>query len=201
MPKSFLQIHSKAIGKTLLALLCGIFFINISIIVIYLIVGLNCYLSEPGEDIPSQFVTFEYFFQGLGYLSILMIIAFCAVLLYNYTLGRIQKTPIAQPTSPLQNLTKEQEQRIIDTLKTFAQPLPGKSKLNRARTTQFLRALTELGYIDANLDGKIIMPWVEYVTGYTDGEPGHFNDQYRKASKLDSNVRQYMEEITQHLNA
>ena len=201
MPKSLIQIQSKAIGKTLLALLCGIFLVNISIILIYLIVGLNCYLSEPGEDIPSQFVPFASFFQGLGYLSILMIIAFCAVLLYNYTLGRIQKTPIAQPTSPLQNLTKEQEQRIIDTLKTFAQPLPGKSKLNRARTTQFLRALTELGYIDANLDGKIIMPWVEYVTGYTDGEPGHFNDQYRKASKLDSNVRQYMEEITQHLNA
>ena len=81
MSKSFLQIQSKAIGKTLLALLCGIFLVNISIILIYLIVGLNCYLSELGEDIPSQFVTFEYFFQGLGYLSILMIIAFCDFLL------------------------------------------------------------------------------------------------------------------------
>lgn len=184
-------------AKILTVLIASLFALVLGVVIVCLIDLWD--VKQLGAEYETSLVTT---ILGTTFLvcCYLVIVAMIAILIYYFLIRKTTAKLFAQPNSPLQNLTKDQERCIIDTLKTFAQPLPGKSKLNRARTTQFLRALTELGYIDANLDGKIIMPWVEYVTGYIDGELGHFNDQYKKASTFDKNVKLYMTQITQLLN-
>lgn len=186
--------------KILTALNAALFAFALGIILVSLIDYID--LLESGSDYKTSLIT-TILGITLIVCSYLVIVAMVAIWIYHFLMRKMaakSAAPQAQNESPLQGLSKKQEQQVIAALKTIAQPLPNKTKLNRARTTQFLRALTELGYIDANLDGKILMPWVETVTGYIDGEPGHFNDQYRKASILDSNVKKRMEEITQLLN-
>ncbi len=200
---NYLRISDPKLNKIFLGICAAIFAIASVILFIVVIELVSMGVADPGQDIPSLFPRLEPYIEFIVGIYILLFIAFLTVVIYNYAINKEkanEKQRKVETTSPLLGLSKEQEQQIIAALKTIAQPLPGKTKLNRARTTQFLRALTELGYIDANLDGKIIMPWVESVTGFEDGEPGHFNDQYKKASTFDKNVKAYMKQITQLLH-
>ncbi len=201
--KNFLRINDPKLNKIFWWICAAIFAIAAVVLAIVVIELISMSVAKPGLDVASLFPRLEPFVESVVGVCLLLFIAFLTVVIYNYVFNKNQaceEQRKVEISSPLQGLSKEQEQQVIAALKTIAQPLPGKTKLNRARTTQFLRALTELGCIDANLDGKILMPWVESVTGFEDGEPGHFNDQYRKASILDSNVKKRMEEITQLLN-
>ena len=200
---NFLKINDPKLNKIFWWICAAIFAIAAVVLALVVTVLVSMSVSKPGLDVASLFPRLEPFIESVVGVCLLLFIAFLTVVIYNYVINREranEEQRNAEIASPLQNLSKGQEQQIIAALKTIAQPLPSKTKLNRAPTAQFLRALTELGYIDSNLDGKIIMPWVETVTGYKDGEPGHFNDQYKKATAFDKNVKQYMEQITQLLN-
>lgn len=190
-----IHIYSRKIGHVLLALLCSAFVLSLAIIITISIVGIDQAVSEPGNDIPSIYVLFPYFYESLLVLLLLNCIALCAVALYNKMLLTKPKQVISPVETILQGAAKDHEQQIIDMLKTIAKPLPGKTKLNRAATAQFMRALTELDYIDSNLKATHILPWVEQVTGFEDGETAHFQAAYKKASKQDSNVQKIIAQL------
>lgn len=135
-------------------------------------------------------------------LLILLFIAFVTVYLYNYTVNKaasLNQQETLKIESPLTESAKSHEQQIIDLLKSIAKPSAGKQQLNRAPTAQFLRALTELGFLDANVSGPNLLAWVENVTGYKDkdDDSGHFFAAYNKPTKEDSKVRKYMDQIQQ----
>ena len=131
-----------------------------------------------------------------------MIMGFTAFVIYNYATNKEQyKEDVeqAKAESPLQGDAIEHEEEIIDLLTTIARPLPGRAKLNRARTAQFLRALMELGYIDKNTAGKTLMVWVETVTEYKDGNASHFQQAIKDATPQDSNVADFQKQILEIL--
>lgn len=160
---------------------------------------ISIFYSEPANQIDVLFKGFNGFLESLLGLFLLFFIGFASVVIYNYSINRenaeeSKKQEAAE--SPLTEEARKHEQEIIALLKTIAQPLPGKQKLNRARTAQFLRAMMELGYINHNTAGKLLMSWVESVTGYEDGNAGHFQQALNVATPQDSNVVDYCEQIT-----
>ena len=153
-------------------------------------------------DIASLFRGYDLFMEFLMTIFILVFLAFASVVVYNYATNRdkadTQKREI-EAQSPLLGAAKEHEDAIIESLKTIAKPTKGKTYLRRAGTVQFLRALAELGYMDANTSGSNMMAWVEMATGYKDKDKdsGHFFSAYNNTSIQDSKVLGFMEQIRQ----
>ena len=146
---------------------------------------------------------FGGFYRYMDFLLVLLLVLFMAIsiiVLYTY-LSYMQehrgKEETAKAESPLQGAAVEHEEQIIDLLMIIAKPLPGRAKLNRARTAQFLRALIELGYIDKNTAGRTLMAWVETVTEYKDGNASHFQQAIKDATPQDSNVLEFQNQIQQ----
>ena len=169
--------------------------------------GLGIVLIVDWWDVKEQGAAYETSLVtnivGITLLvcSQLVIVAMVAVSLYHL-LTKKSAAAQAQIESLLQGAAKDHEQQIIDLIKSVAKPSSGKEHLNRAPTAQFLRALTELGYLDANVTGPNLLAWVENVTGYKDKDEdsGHFFAAYNKPTKEDSKVRKYMDQIEQIVN-
>lgn len=159
-------------------------------------------ISDPGMDIASLFRGYELFLEFMMTIFVVVFMAFASVVVYNYATNRekadTEKREI-EAKSPLLGAAKEHEEKIIERLKAIAKPTNGKSYLRRAGTVQFLRALTELGYMDVNTSGSNMMAWVEMATGYKDKDKdsGHFFSAYNNTSKQDSKVTGFMEQIEQ----
>ncbi len=157
-------------------------------------------ISEPGMDISSLFVGYDFFMEFLMTIFMLVFLAFASVVVYNYATNRdkadTEKREI-EAQSPLLGVAKEHEEQIIECLKSIAKPTKGKSYLRRAGTVQFLRALTELGYMDANTSGANMMAWVEMTTGYKDKDKdsGHFYSAFNNTSNQDTKVLGFIEQI------
>lgn len=180
-------------------ILCSLILSISGILECLCITGLiSSYCSEPGMDIQSLFPFYMPFIIWGFAIIILMIMGFTAFVIYNYATNKEQYKEDVEQTkaeSPLQGDAIEHEEEIIDLLTTIARPLPGRAKLNRARTAQFLRALMELGYIDKNTAGKTLMVWVETVTEYKDGNASHFQQAIKDATPQDSNVAEFQKQI------
>ena len=99
--------------------------------------------------------------------------------------------------SPLIGVTKEQQTKIIEMLKSVAMPAPNKQTINQARTAKLIHALTDLGIIDSNRDSKHIMAWIEYATSYSAGETRVFNQARNAVKEGDPEVKKFLEQITQ----
>ena len=183
-----IQVHicSKRIGRCLLGTLCAIFTLSVAGLIIIFIGGIDNAISEPGTDMASN-PWFDIRIEIVFTLLLLAVITFFGILLYNHMLIRNANKPVI--TSILSGEAAKHEADIVALLKSVAKPLPGKDKLNRAATAQFMRALAELSYIDANLKAQHLLPWIEQVTNLTDGENGHFQAAYNKATALDTNVQ------------
>ena len=151
-------------------------------------------------DLSSLFVGYDLFMEFLMTIFMLVFLAFASVVVYNYTTNRekadTEKKEI-EAQSPLLGAAKEHEEEIIECLKSISKPTKGKSYLRRAGTVQFLRALTELGYMDVNTSGTNMMAWVEMATGYKDKDKdsGHFFSAYNNTSVQDTKVLGFMEQI------
>ena len=174
-----------------------------ALLLIMCIVSLiSLHVSEPGMDIASLFVGYDLFLELMMTIFVLVFLAFASVVVYNYATNRekadTEKREI-EAQSPLLGAAKEHEAEIIERLKSIAKPTKGKSYLRRAGTVQFLRALTELGYMDANTSGPNMMAWVEMATGYKDKDKdsGHFFSAYNNTSRQDTKVVGFMEQIEQ----
>lgn len=195
---NFFRSHSPRINKWFLISLSSLFSVAGVLLAICIAELISDAISEPGMDIASLFMGFDLFTELLLSVLLVVFIVFAAIVIYNYTLNReeyMAKQEATKSESPLQGAAAEHEEEIVTLLKTIAQPLPGKQKLNRAATAQFMRALAELSYIDANLKAQHLLPWIEQVTNLTDGENGHFQAAYNKATALDTNVQEYIRQI------
>lgn len=160
------------------------------------------WICGQGRGIFSSFEWFYTFSDILFAILLVLIIAFGTIIIYTYTTNRYKEVENRQEIiveSPLLGLAKEHEAEIIERLKTLAKPTKGKPNLRRAGTVHFLRALTILGYMDANTSGPNMMAWVEMVTGYKDKDvdSGHFFSAYNKTYEQDPKVRDYIRQIKQ----
>ena len=185
--------------KILTALNAALFAFALGIIFVSLIDYID--LMKSGSDYKTSLVT-TILGITLIVCSYLVIVAMVAIWIYHFLMRKMvakSEAPQAQNESFLQGLAIDHETQIIDLLKSIAKPSVGKQHLNRAPTAQFLRALTELGYLDANVSGPNLLAWVEDVTGYKDkdDDSGHFFAAYNKPTKEDTKVSKYMDQIQQ----
>ena len=187
--------------KILTALNASLFALAFGIIVVCLLDWWE--LKELGAAYETSLITN---ILGTTFIvcSYLVVVALVAIWIYQFLMRKMGAKSAAQQAqieSLLQGAAKDHEQQIIDLLKSVAKPSAGKPHLNRAPSAQFLRALTELGYLDANITGPNLLAWVENVTGYKDkdDDSGHFFAAYNKPTKEDSKVRKYMDQIQQIL--
>lgn len=189
--------HSKLL-KTLVALLAAAVAAYIGIIIVC---GIDWWdMKDMGAEYETSLVT-NILGTTLIVCMYLIIIAFVAIMIYLFIMKKLDATPAPQSKcdSLLQGAAKDHEEEIIAMLTSIAKPSGGKQHINRAPTGQFLRALTELGYMDANITGANLLAWVEQVTGYKDKDEdsAHFFAAYNKPTKNDSKVIGYMQQINQ----
>lgn len=183
------------LSKILAALLAGMFAALISITLVCLIDGWEW--MTAGAEYETSLVT-NILGTTLIVAFFMMATAFVAVLIYKrLIMMKSTATSASQDKcdSLLQGAAKGHEKEIIALLQSVAQPLPGKDKLNRARTAQLLRAMIEMGLIDANIVGKRLMLWVEDVTNYTDGNNSAFNQALKDATAQDTNVIAFQNQL------
>ena len=195
MKRDILPNHPK-LQKAINALVASMLAIAGGLAIVCIVDWTDWKFAEPGEY-ETTLVTE---ILGTTFLVSLFFIftAIIAIVLYiRFT--KAVSPEIAKTFSPLKGAAKDHEQPIIDLLKSVAQPLPGKTTFNTARVGQFMRALAELGYIDANLDGKYWKPWVEEVTGFAGDTTGHVNAAYKKASIQDEKVVDLCKQLEQTL--
>lgn len=133
-------------------------------------------------------------------LLILLFIAFVTVFLYNYTVNKaaaLNKQESLKVDSPLTEAAKAHEQSIIDLMSSVIKPVPGKQTINTAKTAKFIKALSDIGLIDANLDSKHLMAWIENVTGYPTGETRVFNQALKAVKVNDPDLLNYRSQLEQ----
>lgn len=197
---NYFRITSPKVNKLFWVLISILAPMAVFILVMCIVSLISLEISEPGRDIASLFVGYDLFIEFLMTIFTLVFLAFASVVVYNYATNRekadTEKREI-EAQSPLLGAAKEHETEIIERLKSIAKPTKGKSYLRRAGTVQFLRALTELGYMDANTSGSNMMAWVEMATGYKDKDKdsGHFFSAYNNTYGKDPKVLVYIEQI------
>lgn len=194
--------HSPRMNKIITALFSAVIMIGGAASIICILQLISYAVSEPGMDIASLFVGFDIFMELLFSIFLLCAIAFGTAYLYNYLINKDKYKEVKEAIvvkSPLVGNAVEHQEQIIELLKSIARPTGDKQCLNRAPTGQFLRALTELDYVDTNITGANLLAWVEQVTGYKDkdDDAAHFFAAYKKPTKNDSNVIGYMQQIKQ----
>ena len=201
---NYFKIKSPRVTKLFWAFFSVLIALDLVMLVICVAQGISLNTSEPGLDIGSVFKGYHFFTEFMLAMLILLFIGYCSIILYVYVTNRYyakedEKSKVRD--SPLLGAAAEHEEEIVTLLKTIAQPLPGKQKLNRARTAQFLRAMIEMELIDANLTGKHLMAWVEDVTGYQDGNAGHFQQALKDATPQDTYVLDFRDQIAHIIEA
>ena len=197
---NYFKIKSPRVAKLFWSFFSVLMALDLVMLVICVAQGISLRTSEPGLDIGSVFKGYHFFIEFMLASLIILFIGYCAIFLYVYVTNRYfasedVKTEVQE--SPLQGAAAGHEEEIVALLKTIAQPLPSKGKLNRARTAQFLRALLEMELVDSNLTGKHLMAWVEEVTGYQDGNASHFQQALKDATPQDIYVADFRKQIEQ----
>ena len=130
----------------------------------------------------------------------MVLVAIAAITIYSILLKKL--TPKGadskdESISLLQGAAKEHEKEIIELMATVIKPLPEKETINQAKSAKFLAALSQLGLLDANLDGKHVMAWIEEVTGYKTGETRVFNQALKAVKVNDPDVPKYKAQLEQ----
>ena len=199
--KDYFQSQSPRITKIVNALYSSTIFLFLAVIIIATIQVVSVVVEEPGMDIASRSTGFVVIRDLFLVLSSLFIIAFFSAVFYNYltTKDKIaEEKEAVKVNSPLIGRAIEHEKEIVDIFTSVAKPLPNKDTINQAKTAKFIKALSDLGLIDSNLDDRHIMVWIENVTGYQAGETRVFK-QAKKAVKVNDpdliNYKSQLEEI------
>lgn len=194
MKKIEIDIYSKTLGKWILGIGCGVMAVSIVMMILIFAGWIDYSISSPGEDITSN-PWFDTRLEILFTTMILLMATLLALIIYNFALlDTINNNKKIVP-SILQGKATEHEAEIIALLQSVAQPLPDKSTFNTTRVGHFMRAMTELGFIDPNLPPRTMKLWIEYVTTYPGDTTGHINAAYKKASLQDQKVEDLYEQI------
>jgi hypothetical protein len=176
---------------------------------IFLVLGIICLIdwfewkSDPIGYEPTPFTNIA----GTGFLVLLYVLLAALFSVVAYALimrlmakktSQVQETVI-EPI--LIGAANKHDAQLIELLKSVARPMPGDTKLNRARTTHFLCAMRDLELIDRNLDGKHLMSWVVRETGYSEKSLSAFNQALNNTSSQDSKVIELKKQIEQIISA
>ena len=199
MAKSTPKRMSK-VKKIIIALLAADFASLLIVLLIGLIDWTDFKFAEPGEYETSMFAEIVgTFFLACTYVFLAAMIAVALYAIFVRIMSKGECKTMDGIPSILRNVSESKEKQIIEMLKTIAKPVPGKVNLNRAPSAQFLRALTNLGYIDQNITGPALMAWTESVTGYKDkdDDSGHFFAAYNAVTDVDPKMIRFMEQIRQ----
>lgn len=101
--------------------------------------------------------------------------------------------PASSHSSPLRNMTPEQEKEICRMIKEELPSHPkDNSKINLASVAQFITALEELSYIDIT-DKRNLRCWVELTTGKNAHTSSAFNEAVPSGNH--KKVNEWKEEI------
>ncbi len=188
---NYFRIHSEKLNKAFWWLFSIVAVFDGMLLLIIFADFISECISGKGHGISSAFAGYDLFMEFVFLVMILSFMGFAIVVLYNYVINKDKydsRKRDEKECSPLLGDAQKHKEEIVSLLTSIAQPLPGKANLNRARTAQFLRAMTDLGLIDPNLTGRHLMHWVEDVTEYKDGDAGHFQQAIKSTTSEDSNV-------------
>lgn len=195
---NYFRIHSEKLNKAFWWLFAiTIIFDGTLLLALFVDFICEC-ISGKGHGASRTFMGYDFFVEFVFIVMIFSFMGFAIVVLYNYAINKDKDESQKRETeenSPLQGDAQKHEEEIVSLLKSIAHPLPGKSKLNRARTAQFLRAMMDLELIDPHLTGKHLMHWVEDVTEYKDGDAGHFQQAIKSTTSEDSNVVEFRKQL------
>jgi preprotein translocase subunit SecG len=198
--KNYLKIHDPKLNKVFWWIVAA-FFASAIAILILIVVQFNSYDSaQEGLDLCSLIPGYLPFIEVLCAIYFIFFIAILTIMIYVFATNKENESIAkkkSEADSPLIGVTKEQQTKIIEMLKSVAMPAPNKQTINQARTAKLLQALTALGVIDSNRDSKHLMAWIEYATGYSAGETRVFNQARNAVKERDSEVKKFQEQITQ----
>lgn len=198
--KNYLKINDPKINNIFKWVTAAALASAVASIILIVVQILSYDTEQPGMDICSNFPGFLPLMELLFAAYFVFFTVFVTIILYVYITNKendsIAKKK-AEVDSPLIGVTKEQQAKIIEMLKSVAMPAPNKQTINQARTAKLLHALTALGVIDSNRESKHLMAWIENATGYSAGETRVFNQARNAVKEGDPEVKKFQEQITQ----
>ena len=195
-----LKIHDPKVNKVFGWVTSAIFAIGIFVLALCIAQLLSFVIADSGSDLFSLFNGLFPFIEVMIAAFFILFIIFLTIVIYTYATNKENERFAKLQTevaAPLIGVTKEQQAKIIEMLKSVAMPAPNKQTINQARTAKLIHALTALRIIDCNRDSKHLMAWIEYATGYSAGETRVFNQARNAVKEGDPEVKKFQEQITQ----
>lgn len=199
--KNFFYLHDKKLFKIFWWVTSAFFAIAfVAFIVMY---GSMIYDHfADGDDIESIFPALESIVGILLIALFIIFIAFLTVFIFNYVSNAAryaEESETEKVMCPLNERGVLHEAGICAMLKTIAKPEPGTNNLNRANTVHFLRTLKSMGLIDQNENSKILMLWVQQITGYNEKSFSAFNQAMTKQKDNPALIAEYRMQLEQIL--
>ena len=195
--KNFFYLHDKNLFKIFWWVTSAFFAIAfVAVIVMY---GSMIYDHfADGDNIESIFPALESIVRILLIALFFVFIAFLTVFIFNYVSNAAryaEENETEKEMCPLSDIGVRYEAGICAMLKTIAKPEPGTNNLNRANTVHFLRTLKSMGLINQNENSKILMLWVQQITGYDEKSFSAFSQAMTKQKDNPSLVAEYRKQL------
>lgn len=195
--KNFFYLHDKNLFKIFWWVTSA--FLAIAFVAFIVMYGGMIYDNfADGDDIESVFPAFESIVGILLIALFVVFIAFLTVFIFNYVSNAAQyaeENESEKVMCPLNEDGLRHEADIYAMIKTIAKPEPGTNNLNRANTVHFLRTLKAMGLIDKNENSKILMLWVQQVTGYDEKSFSAFSQAMTKQKDNPALVAEYRKQL------
>lgn len=195
--KNFFYLHDKNLFKIFWWVTSA--FLAIAFVAFIVMYGGMIYDHfADGDDIDSICPAFESIVGILLIALFVVFIAFLTVFIFNYVSNAAryaEENETEKEMCPLSDIGVRYEAGICAMLKTIAKPEPGTNNLNRANTVHFLRTLKSMGLIDQNENSKILMLWVQQVTGYDEKSFSAFSQAMTKQKDNPALVAEYRKQL------
>lgn len=195
--KNFFYLHDKNLFKIFWWVTSA--FLAIAFVAFIVMYGGMIYDHfADGDDIESICPAFESIVGILLIALFVVFIAFLTVFIFNYVSNAAryaEENETEKEMCPLSDIGVRYEAGICAMLKTIAKPEPGTNNLNRANTVHFLRTLKSMGLIDQNENSKILMLWVQQVTGYDEKSFSAFSQAMTKQKDNPALVAEYRKQL------
>lgn len=195
--KNFFYLHDKNLFKIFWWVTSA--FLAIAFVAFIVMYGGMIYDHfADGDDIESIFPAFKSIVGILLIALFVVFIAFLTVFIFNYVSNAAlyaEENETGKVMCPLNEDGLRHEADIYAMIKTIAKPEPGTNNLNRANTVHFLRTLKSMGLIDQNENSKILMLWVQQVTGYDEKSFSAFSQAMTKQKDNPALVAEYRKQL------
>lgn len=195
--KNFFYLHDKNLFKIFWWVTSA--FLAIAFVAVIVMYGGMIYDHfTEGDDIETIIPDFDSIVGVLLIALFIVFIAFLTVFIFNYVSNAAryaEENETEKEMCPLSDIGVRYEAGICAMLKTIAKPEPGTNNLNRANTVHFLRTLKSMGLIDQNENSKILMLWVQQITGYGEKSFSAFSQAMTKQKDNPTLVAEYRKQL------